>query len=70
MGLDELMVGEDPHQLLGASYPYLPADIAARKRVVGAIKDHMVVRMDRALLPQGHLKGLLGKGFESAFLLF
>jgi len=41
--------------------PHLPANVACGKRVVRPIKDNMMIRMNRTLLPLGALKGFCRK---------
>jgi hypothetical protein len=68
MGFDQLLVQKDADQLAAASGPHLPADKAGRQGVVGAVKDDMVIGMDRAFLPERTLKGLRGKRFQTSRL--
>jgi hypothetical protein len=71
MSFDQLLIAEDLNQTVASSPPEadptqsdcpdLPSDPPGGKGIVGSVKDDMMVRMNRTLLPLRALKGLRGQ---------
>src|SRR3972149_3992243 len=61
MSLDQLPIEEDLNELARSPDPDLLADPSGRQGVIGPVKDDMMVRMNRTLLPLRTLEGLRGQ---------
>ncbi len=68
VGLDELALDVDAHQLAVAADPDAFADVTGRNGVEGLLELDVVVGVDLALGPRGRIEALAAKGLERGLL--
>src|SRR5664279_2991256 len=69
MSLDEGIPVEDLRQAKAATDPDLGADKAGWHGIVALVKDHMMIGVNGAFLPQRHFKSRSRKFLEKRFLV-